>query len=222
MSKPTMTVFAGTNGAGKSSMTRNYFNNNLGEIIDPDAIAKTINPSHPESVSPSAGREAIKRVRECIQNGKSFSIETTLAGKNAIRQMEQAKKAGFEINLYYVGLKNVEYHIERVEMRVMSGGHHIPEEDIRRRYDRSIGNLPEAIKLSDRTFIFDNTLKIPRLVMEIEKGKVQTMSKDIPRWVKGAFLKEAEKVQEQTHTKEGTQEREGKGTQRLKGSDLER
>ncbi|WP_336765604.1 zeta toxin family protein [Paenibacillus sp. USHLN196] len=98
MSKPVMTVFAGTNGAGKSTLTRN-FNDQFGEVIDPDAIAKTINPRHPESVSPSAGREAIKRVRECIQNGKSFSIETTLAGKNAIRQMEQAKEAGFEINL---------------------------------------------------------------------------------------------------------------------------
>ncbi|EFU39353.1 hypothetical protein PVOR_25388 [Paenibacillus vortex V453] len=220
MSKPVMTVFAGTNGAGKSTLTRN-FNHQLGEIIDPDAIAKTINPMHPESVSPSAGREAIKRVRECIQNGKSFSIETTLAGKNAIRQMEQAKKAGFEINLYYVGLKNVEYHIERVEMRVKNGGHHISEEDIRRRYDRSIGNLPEAIKLSDRSFIFDNTSKF-RLVMEIDKGKVQTISKDIPQWVKSTFLREAEKVQEHTHTNESTHEREGKETQKMKGSDLER
>ncbi|WP_223200050.1 zeta toxin family protein [Paenibacillus sp. 37] len=78
---------------------------------------------------------------EYIQNGKSFSLETTLAGKNAMRQIEQAKKAGFEINLYYLGLKNVEYHIERVEMRVRNGGHHNPEEDIRRRYDRSIALL---------------------------------------------------------------------------------
>ncbi|SFS99618.1 zeta toxin family protein [Paenibacillus sp. 453mf] len=220
MSKPVMTVFAGTNGAGKSTLTRN-FNDQLGEVIDPDAIAKTINPRHPESVSPSAGREAIKRVRECIQNGKSFSIETTLAGKNAIRQMEQAKKAGFEINLYYVGLKNVEYHIERVEMRVKNGGHHIPEEDIRRRYDRSIGNLPEALKLSDRSFIFDNTSKF-RLVMEVEKGKVQTISKDIPQWVKGAFLKESEKEQEHTHADESTDKREEKQTKKMKGSDLER
>lgn len=220
MSKPVMTIFAGTNGAGKSTLTRN-FNDQLGEIIDPDTIAKTINPHNPESVSPSAGREAIKRVRECIQNGKSFSIETTLAGKHAIRQMEQAKEAGFEINLYYVGLKNVEYHIERVEMRVKNGGHHIPEEDIRRRYDRSIGHLPDAIKLADRSFILDNTSKF-RLVMEIDKGKVQTISKDIPQWVKTTFLREAEKVQEHTHTNESTPEREGKQTEKIKASDLER
>lgn len=215
MSKPVMTVFAGTNGAGKSTLTKK-FNDQLGEIIDPDAIAKTINPRHPESVSPSAGREAIKRVRECIQNGKSFSIETTLAGKNAIRQMDQAKKAGFEINLYYVGLKNVEYHIERVETRVRNGGHHIPEEDIRRRYDRSIANLPEALTLSDRSFIFDNTSKF-RLVMELERGKVQTLSKDMPQWVKGAFLKGSEKEQDHTHADEIARE----DIQKTKEQDLE-
>ncbi|MEY8743617.1 zeta toxin family protein [Paenibacillus tundrae] len=191
MSKPIMTVFAGTNGAGKSTLTKN-FNDQLGQIIDPDAIAKVINPQHPESVSPSAGREAIKRVRECIQSGQSFSIETTLAGKNAIRQMEQAKEAGFEINLYYVGLKSVEYHIERVEMRVKNGGHYITEEDIRRRYGRSIGNLPEALKLSVRSFIFDNSSKF-RLIMEVEQGKVQTISKDIPLWFTGVFIRESGK-----------------------------
>lgn len=210
-----MTVFAGTNGAGKSTLTKK-FNDQLGEIIDPDAIAKTINPRHPESVSPSAGREAIKRVRECIQNGKSFSIETTLAGKNAIRQMDQAKKAGFEINLYYVGLKNVDYHIERVETRVRNGGHHIPEEDIRRRYDRSIANLPEALTLSDRSFIFDNTTKF-RLVMELERGKVQTLSKDIPQWVNGAFLKGSGKEQDHTHADEIARE----DIQKTKEQDLE-
>lgn len=195
-----MTVFAGTNGAGKSTLTEQLANR-VGEIIDPDAIARTINPKHPESVSPSAGREAIKRVRQCIQDGKSFSIETTLAGKNAIRQMEQAKTAGFEINLYFVGLKNVEYHIQRVKMRVEQGGHDIPEEDIRRRYDRSIGNLPEAMKLADRSFVFDNTSKF-RLVLEVDKGRVQTISKDIPEWVKRSFLKdrENEKVQNQMPT----------------------
>lgn len=134
MNKPVMTVFAGTNGAGKSTLTKQLVGQ-IGEVIDPDAIAKGINPENPESVSPSAGRETIKRVQECIRTGISFSIETTLSGKNAIRQMEQAKAAGFEVNLYYVGLENVEYHISRVEMRVAQGGHNIPEEDIRRRYD---------------------------------------------------------------------------------------
>ena len=68
---------------------------------------------YPKTKPIFAGREAVKRVRDCIQSGKSFSIETTLGGQNAIRQMELAKQAGFKVNLYYVGLDNVNLHIER-------------------------------------------------------------------------------------------------------------
>ncbi|WP_237721524.1 hypothetical protein [Paenisporosarcina sp. TG20] len=49
----------------------------------------------------------IKTVRECIKEEKSFSIETTLAGKNAINQMKQAKENGYEIIMFFLGLKEV-------------------------------------------------------------------------------------------------------------------
>ncbi|MMZ48173.1 Zeta toxin [compost metagenome] len=185
MLRPIMTVFAGTNGAGKSTLTKQLVDR-IGEVIDPDAIAKRINPENPESVSPTAGRETIKRVQECIKQGLSFSIETTLAGKNAIRQMEQAKAAGFEVNLYYVGLKNVEYHISRVEMRVAQGGHHIPEEDIRRRYDRSLSNLPIASGIAERSFVFDNTSEFTQL-LEVDKGRVRYLVQNLPEWAERVF-----------------------------------
>ncbi len=34
--------------------------------------------------------------------------------------------------------------------------------------------------------------------MEVEREKVQTLSQDIPQWVKGAFLKGSEKEQDHT------------------------
>ncbi|MEC0182311.1 zeta toxin family protein [Paenibacillus peoriae] len=185
MNKPVMTVFAGTNGAGKSTLTKQLVSQ-IGEVIDPDAIAKSINPVNPESVSPAAGRETLNRVKECIRAGKSFSIETTLSGKTAIRQMEQAKAAGFEVDLYYVGLKNVEYHISRVEMRVAQGGHFIPEEDIRRRYDRSLTNLAIASKIADRTYVFDNTSEFTQL-LEIERGQVHYFVDKLPEWARRSF-----------------------------------
>lgn len=181
-----MTVFAGTNGAGKSTLTKQLVSQ-IGEVIDPDAIAKSINPDNPESVSPAAGRETLNRVKECIRAGKSFSIETTLSGKTAIRQMEQAKAAGFEVDLYYVGLKNVEYHISRVEMRVAQGGHFIPEEDIRRRYDRSLTNLAIASKIADRTYVFDNTSEFTQLLEINERGQVHYFVDKLPEWARRSF-----------------------------------
>ncbi|MFD1130619.1 zeta toxin family protein [Paenibacillus provencensis] len=183
-SSPTMTVFAGTNGAGKSHLTRILDHKNKGiETIDADAIAKDMNISNI-----AAGREAVKRVRDCISNGRDFSIETTLGGKNVLRQMEMAKNAGFQVDLYYVGLKNVDMHLLRVKNRVEKGGHDIPAEDIIRRYVTSQQNLPQAMRLADRSFIFDNT-HVYQLQAEVNRGKTtyQAPPNEMEPWVKSVM-----------------------------------
>ncbi len=137
-SRPLMTVLAGTNGAGKSTITSVFLQHlYLGEVIDADAIAKEINPASPEKANWAAGREVIKRVEKCIHTQRGFSVETTLAGGNAVRQMQTAKNHGFEITLYYVALSDVELHVSRVATRVQASGHSIPEQVIRNRYARS-------------------------------------------------------------------------------------
>ncbi|TCP25582.1 hypothetical protein EV207_12112 [Scopulibacillus darangshiensis] len=90
---PMMYVFAGNNGSGKSTL-RNLLVDKLGiEInVDPDAIARRLEPREPEKKHFAAGKESVKMIYECINKEKSFSIETTLAGKNAINQMIKAKR----------------------------------------------------------------------------------------------------------------------------------
>ena len=91
-----MTVFAGTNGAGKSELTSILKHKSpQTEIIDGDAIARQLNPKDPAKANIEAGSETLRRVDACIQQRKDFSIETTWSGGNALRQMEKAKQAGF-------------------------------------------------------------------------------------------------------------------------------
>ncbi|MCR2820051.1 zeta toxin family protein [Lederbergia panacisoli] len=82
---PILYVFAGNNGSGKSTI-RNLLIDKIGvEInIDPDAISRRIDPINPESKRVTAGKEVIKSVSRYIEEGRDFSIETTLAGGNAI------------------------------------------------------------------------------------------------------------------------------------------
>src|SRR5690625_955519 len=115
--QPIMYVFTGNNGSGKST-------------IDPDTIARRIDPNAPDKKRFSAGKEAVKLIYECINEKKSFSIETTLGGKNAIRQMQKAKKNGFEISMFYIGLKDVHQNIKRIALHVKNGGPHIPTTDV--------------------------------------------------------------------------------------------
>lgn len=55
--------------------------------------------------------------------------------------MKKAKEYGFDVSMFYIGLKNVNQNIERVAWRVKNGGHHIPTADILRRSFTSINNL---------------------------------------------------------------------------------
>ena len=153
--KPLAVFYTGTNGAGKSSLRS--INSFPGlKTIDPDAIARTINPDDPRSVDVQAGREAIRQFRETIAQRQSFSMETTLTGRSVLDRRKKAKEAGFTVRLYYVGLSSVELNIERVASRVAKGGHHIDEADIRRRYTESLGNLPRAMELADSGAIYSN------------------------------------------------------------------
>src|SRR4051794_8686869 len=78
--KPMFFVFAGNNGSGKSTF-RNLIIDKMGvEInIDPDAIARKIDPINPETKRIATGKEVIKSVNDYMNEGKDFSIETTLA-----------------------------------------------------------------------------------------------------------------------------------------------
>ncbi|MFB8378195.1 zeta toxin family protein [Paenibacillus taichungensis] len=186
-SSPSMIVFAGTNGAGKSQLTNILKHQHPDvKIIDADAIAKTMSHLPQRQADFAAGREAVKQVRDSIKTGTDFSIETTLGGQNVLRQMEMAKSAGFNINLYYVGLDNVNLHIDRVAQRVAQGGHHIAEEDIRRRYTTSLENLPKAMRLADRTLIFDNS-EVYKVQAEVYRGQTRFQSEDMSPWVKTAM-----------------------------------
>lgn len=69
--------------------------------------------------------------------------------------MSAAKASGYKVYFYYIGLQNVQMHIDRVRTRVLEGGHFIAPEDIIRRYGVSLSNLKDAVAQSDIAVILD-------------------------------------------------------------------
>lgn len=181
----TMFVFAGNNGSGKSTI-RNLIVDRIGVSIniDADALARAIDAKQPERHKVSAGKEAIKIVRDCIRNKRDFSIETTLAGGNVIRQMREAKENSFEVVMFYVGLGDYRLNIERVAARVKNGGHHIPSEDIIRRHHTSIENLLAHLDLIDYLVLIDNSESDGKIVMEADQKRVINRAAELPEWVR--------------------------------------
>ncbi|MBT2701174.1 zeta toxin family protein [Bacillus sp. ISL-40] len=181
--QPIFFVFAGNNGSGKSTL-RNLIIDKIGiDInIDPDAIARRLDSENPESKRIAAGKEVIKSVKRYIEEGKDFSIETTLAGKNAIRQVQKAKEMGYEVTMFYIALSNVNQNIERVAMRVKNGGHHIPTEDIIRRNTTSFKHLYEYANIIDNLILIDNSEDNGEIVLEINNGIITFEISPLPQW----------------------------------------
>mgnify|MGYP002967665261 FL=1 len=106
--------------------------------MNADEIARGLSPFNPEGVAIDAGRLMLRRIEELMREGENFSIETTLATRSYARLVRQAQKKGY---LIYFWLNSPELAINRVRQRVSEGGHDIPEEVIRRRYQAGINNL---------------------------------------------------------------------------------
>ncbi|AIQ72984.1 MULTISPECIES: zeta toxin family protein [Paenibacillus] len=186
MSEPSamMYVFAGNNGSGKSTI-RNLIVDRLGISvnIDPDALARRIDPDDPNRRKISAGKEAIRLARNCIDNRRDFTIETTLAGGNVIRLMQSAKESGFETTMFFVGLGDYQLNIERVALRVRNGGHDIPTEDIIRRHTTSIQNLLSNLYLIDHLIVIDNSKSDGEIVLEAGYCSIKYQVDPLPAWV---------------------------------------
>ena len=65
---------------------------------------------------------------------------------------------------------NVEVNILRVRIREMQGGHSVPEEKIRTRYERALKLIPELTAACDILHIYDNTIE-PQRIFKKRKTK---------------------------------------------------
>jgi predicted ABC-type ATPase len=184
---PTLTVVAGANGAGKSTLTKLSANNT--PLIDPDEIAREIDPVNPATAAISAGRQALILAQQYVQSGQSFVVETTLAGNTYINLIREVKSRGWLVVLIYIGIDNPNINVLRVGDRVELGGHDVPRSDILRRYDRSLVNLEKAAKIVDRLILYDNSTDTShQLVATVESPSTVIYMQELPTWIDRAIL----------------------------------
>jgi predicted ABC-type ATPase len=128
-------------------------------LLDPDAFANTLRSSGTGISTIAAGKEVLRLAKAHLTRRESFAVETTLSGKNYLQMMRYARgiDRGFEVVLIYIGTESVEINLARIAKRVLAGGHNVPEVDVRRRYLRSLQNLPAAAGTADRVLLFDNS-----------------------------------------------------------------
>jgi len=140
-------IIAGANGSGKSTLAEVLLKEKHLEFLNADEIAKEIAPDAINSVPISAGKVYFQRLDEYFRNNKSFAVESTLSGNNIVRIIKKARKQNYKIILVYSFLQSCTICIERVKKRVENGGHNVPEEDIIRRYYKSVVKFWDEYRL---------------------------------------------------------------------------
>jgi predicted ABC-type ATPase len=159
VSRPVLTIIAGSNGCGKSTLTssaRDKFQQS--PILDPDAIAKSLQQTLETGNSDiQAGKQVLRRAEELLRLQQSFTVETTLSGSTYLKMARRASLLGFNIMVVFVGTESVEINLGRVRARVKKGGHDVPEEDQRRRYPRTLANMKILLPLADLAVLLDNS-----------------------------------------------------------------
>ena len=157
---PQVIIIAGPNGAGKTSLAPFLLRDRFTAFafVNADAIASGLSAFEPDSVAIEAGRVMLGRLHELSERKESFAFETTLAARSYGAWLKHLRQEGYEVHLIFVWLRSVELAIERVSERVRRGGHAVPQQEIRRRYERGVFNLFELyLPLSDTWVIYDNS-----------------------------------------------------------------
>lgn len=158
------TIIGGVNGCGKSSLTGalKAERSDLGTVLDGD---------RPSTID------------ECLENGISFTQETTLSGTRTERTIRRAKDLGYTIRLYYIGLDTVEESLGRIQNRVAKGGHNIPREDVERRFSTRFADVLRVLPYCDEARFFDNDNGFVE-VAEYRNGELFPRVADPPRWLR--------------------------------------
>ncbi len=199
---PTITVIAGTNGAGKSSILGEYLRQHGGEYFNPDELARQLREQHPKlkqedanGLAWSAGRD---RLVEAIEHGHDYVFETTLGGNTMPRLLAEAAARGHRLVIWYIGLAAPETHIKRVQSRVQRGGHPISASKIHERFTRSLENLIMLLPLLSECRVFDNSHSVaidqgeaPQPVSLLYVRDVEMVAsidlEQVPEWAKPVF-----------------------------------
>lgn len=160
---PEVMVFAGPNGSGKSTIKR--MAKIAGVYINADDIKKTNLCSDLD-----AALKAEELRENMLEKGEDFTFETVLSTDRNISLLKRAKEKGYFIRGIYILTASPDINVARVNSREAFGGHGVPEEKIRSRYDKALKLIPQFIGICDIVHIYDNTIE-PYRIFKKRKDK---------------------------------------------------
>jgi len=165
---PSLFVIAGPNGAGKSTSAPELLSGvrRVAEFVNADVIAKEQGVSEIQ-----AGRITLNRLTALAAARQDMAFETTLASHLLLPRIRSMQASGYRFHLFFFWLPNADTAVKRVASRVASGGHNIPEDVIRRRFERGLENFFNHYLLAaDSWVLMNNTARPSRRIASRDVG----------------------------------------------------
>jgi len=185
---PNLFILAGPNGAGKSTSAPRILSGarRVDEFVNADVIAKEEGVSEIE-----AGRRTLARLEALAAARRDMAFETTLASRMLLSRIQGMQQAGYIFHLTFFWLPSADMAVERVAKRVAAGGHSIPEDVVRRRYERGLDNFFNAYSLAANTWVLVDNSSPPGRPIALRRIGAGVRVLDNVLWTKlvGRYMK---------------------------------
>lgn len=174
MDTPELWLIAGPNGAGKTTATLkhplsglltgvHFLNPDVRtlELLQQRGIASFAEASRQPAVlrelNIQAAEDSHAELVQRLRAGEAVAVETVLSTAKYQPVAAEVLAAGGRCFLIYVALNSPELSVQRVRRRVSEGGHDVPPEKLRERWERSLKMLPWFASRAHRFWVFDNS-----------------------------------------------------------------
>ena len=158
-------LVAGLDGTGKTSL--------IGALKGLNLISSNIIDDETDKIS---------MIQYFLENNLTFTQETTLAGYRVEKTIRQARRQGYDVVMFYVGLNSVEESLLRIANRVRKGGHDIPGDYVKLRYQNRLESLKRVLPLCDEVIFYDNENGFVK-VAEIRNNTFNYTNGYRPDWI---------------------------------------
>ena len=175
-------IIAGPNGSGKTTFASKFLPDYVrcSNFVNADLIARGLSPFSPRNAAIKAGKLVLSQIHEFAKTGVDFSFESTLAGKLYVNLFKALKTKGYKLHLFFLWIPDSQLSIARIKDRVAEGGHHVPTEDVKRRFNRSINNFFKLyMPLLDKWMLFNNSGIKPSLIAKKNNGGIEITNKEL-------------------------------------------
>lgn len=193
-------MVAGPNGAGKTTLYETAIKDLYpdAEFINADELARKRfgRPAVTLEESKFGQDTAKQRRHELMAANRSFVTESTFSHPSKLDLLREARAQGYEIRVDHVNVRSPELSVARVASRVERGGHPVPEDKIRERYERNQALIRDAVRMADRARVFDNSrLNEPhRIAIDFWAGQAVRVGEFVPAWARQLYADDLARI----------------------------